>query len=698
MRADYLNYQRATTQCLIGAAVQGVLGVAFLAYGIRAGDHAMLTAGVLISLGLIVWISLAILFDQHRRERIEAIEQEALTANQGASVFEETQDFRVAAKRLAFVEKFFIPAVSILLGVLLVSFGLLRFFQGRSLLDPSAFNAPTDRGWALSVSIGAAFVGFLFARYIAAMAKQGIWAPLRAGAAQAVLASLVGLCVAVGQFVDVYGTDAFLRYLQVVFPIAGVVLGVEVFLNFLLDLYRPRRAGEVRPAPFDSKLLSFVAAPDRIAQSVGELVNYQLGYDVSSTWLYRLLSRSLGTLALSALLVMWALSALTVVQPHQRGLVLRFGVLTREIGPGLHLKWPWPIEAVEIPSYGERDAKGVITDFGRTTTTVRTLELATPSVVTDRDTAVLWTHDYALGEVYYFVRPSTIDENPSAKDRDSAWLNDLSLIAVEAPLRYAIRDVEKFDLLGHPTQRENILRAAARRVVVRVLKNYGIDDLLGPRRLEAQALIHSSIQKAFDSLNLGADGKPVGAGVEVLSVGLIGVHPHKSVAPNFEKVVQAQQGAEGMIDSARAQATRRLISAAGDQTLARQLVEAIDAREDLPSGSPEAAQASERIRDLLSRCDGRVATMLAEARGQRWTKHMGERARAMQYAGLIKSFESNPTLFRARMYMDALRDAMYNSRVVITDDTVRLMQVDVNLEDKDMGTDIFQAPPSEGSN
>ena len=62
-----------------------------------------------------------------------------------------------------------------------------------------------------------------------------------------------------------------------------------------------------RPA-MDSRLLSFVAAPDRLAQSIGDALNYQFGFNVTESWFYQLVSRWLASLALVGALVVWLMA------------------------------------------------------------------------------------------------------------------------------------------------------------------------------------------------------------------------------------------------------------------------------------------------------------------------------------------------------------------------------------------------------
>jgi len=690
MRADYLSYQRATTRSLIGLSLQVLMGLAVLIYAVRAHDHAALSVALYMGLGTLVWLGLAIVYDQHRRERVEAIEAESLASQQaGTSVFERSGDeFRVASRRLATMYKYLLPGLSLLFGAGLMLIGFWRLNSGRPLVDPAGFATPTHRGWAISVELGVAAIGFIFARYMSGMAKQPVWQNLRAGAGQAVGAAVFCIAMVIAHFLDIYGPDAFLRSLQVVIPGAMIGLGGEVFLQFLLDLYRPRKAGESPRPAFDSRLLSFLAAPDRIAKSVSDAINYQFGYNVSSTWLYQLLARSSTMLFLGGLVVMWLLSALTVVQPHQRALVLRFGSVTREIGPGLHLKMPWPIDSVHIPEYITRDETGKLREVSRTTTGLRLIHLATLPPANDQNKPILWTNEHATNEVFQLVQPADID---AAGERG----NDVALIALEMPLHYRIKDVETYERLANPADRDRLLKAVAQREVVRFMATLRIDEALGTGRAALAPRLRERIEAAFAKLNPDASGKPRGAGVEIVSIATSGIHPPQKAAAAFERVVQAQQNVQGMMEVANSELSSVLTAAAGSVDQAVRIATEINKLDAMGSAAGATQTPEERrgmdaqrlnIQSMIDEAGGRAAALIAEAKADRWTKHMSERGRAARYLGQLAAYQASPTLFKASLYFDALRDSIVNSRLYITDPNVR---VRTDLTDKDSGR-VFQ--------
>lgn len=690
MRADYLSYQRATGVSFLGMAIQAVVAASLVVYAALARDHSAMTVGLFAAVGIVAWLALGIVFDQARRERIEAIEVETLGQEAAASSVFETSgdDFKVAARRLRAMYRVFFPIVSVVIGGALIAIGWIRYGSGIALKD--SFDPPTMRGWAIGVEIGAAVAMFLLARYAGGMARQPVWANLRAGGAMAAGVSLMCIVLVAAHITDIVGPDGPMRYLRFILPVVLIVLGAEVFLNFLLEIYRPRKAGDIPNPAFNSRLLGFFAAPEAVAKSINEAINYQLGYDVSSTWLYRLLSRAVLPLVLGGALVMWGLSAFTVILPYQRAMVLRFGrPVMNDVGPGLLVKWPWPIDQVVIPTEILRDEQGRPIGTAETTTGLRELALATQA--STGVGAILWTNDHAREEVYQLVQPSgtggILPVDPSAAARD------LSVLSLEIPLVYSISNVELFELLGAPSVRDDLLRATAQREIMQYMATLSVDDILGPKRVQINRDLTERIERAFTRLNPGPDGKGRGPGIEIIRLGLAGVHPPKKVASDFEAVVGAEQNRQAKIDRARADAIKTLTEVVGSVGLSDQIIAAFDSLDQLRSEKPGAQAINEKefeIQKLLDQAGGAAAGFIAEAKADRWKRHMGERARSERYAGQLASFLAAPEIFKASLYFDALKVVMADSRVYITSDSIPDLRVTTQLFDRQSGTNVFQ--------
>lgn len=672
MKVDFHTYRRAVGVSIAGLVLQVVLGAILLIYGFLGKDATAFIAAVYSGFGILIWLALAIVFDQQKRERIEAIEAEALAQQQtGTSVFQgDGGEFRVAAKRLAGLQKWFLPIWSLAISLGMGGAGVFLFMRARSGTAPDAatgkLNLPPQSGWALGVGLSVAVIGFVFARYASGMAKQKVWSNLRGGAAAAVGTALLGLLIAIGQFVHLAGQDLVLLYAPVVAAGFLVFLGAEAFLNFLLDLYRPRKAGEIQSPAFESRLLGFVAAPDRIAKSVSDAINYQLGFDVSGSWFYRLLSTWVVPIVFGGLMVFWLLTMLVVIRPHQRALVLHWGSVNRELSSGIHVKYPWPIEVLQIPEYIVKDEQGRPVTLARTTTGIRTIDLGTPSSAATGP--ILWTNDHAREEVYQIVQPSR-DEGV----KQLAGVKDLALVALEIPISYIVTDVKLYEELGPPEMRDDMLRGVARREVVREMSHVTVDEVLGAGRLPLADRLQAAIQAAFDKMNHGADGKARGAGIQIVSFGIAGVHPPTAVAPNFEAVVQAQNYREAKIEEARKNAIERLTQVVGSVDLADKIVGELDALETLrESKATAAAQAEQefKVQKLLEQAGGSAASLIAKASADRWTRHMSERGRAARYRGQLASFDASPQIYKSSLYFDAMRLVLKDARLFITDDSV----------------------------
>lgn len=662
MNADHQSYQRASRVSLLGLLFQVVFGVALLIYGLFSKDQSGVSAGVAVLVGIPVWVGLALVFHQHRLERLEALESEAFARSSAAasSVFEDTAGGeQVQGRKLAWMHRWFLPVLSLFVAAAQIGLGVYLFIEQQKHSLGEFWTAPPESGWGLAIGIGIAAIGFVFARFVAGMAKQSVWSLLHAGAAAAVGASLLSLLLFVAHFLGrAFGTDALLRWLPLAIDVFMVVLGVEILLNFVLNLYRPRRAGEwLRPA-FDSRVLAFIAAPDRLAASISDAVNYQFGFDVSSTWFYRLVSRSLlGMLVLSAA-TLWLMTAFAVVGPDQRALVLRGGDVIREEGSGLVIKRPWPLDRlVRFPASS-------VNQF-----VVGSLSLG--KAASENQGPILWSNASSEGDSYVIVRAGTGGSS-------------LALLSMEAPVHYRVSNLEQYLELaqdGPSSDRERVrrdlLEAEASRSLVLTMARFTVEQLLGPDRPSAMKALSDSVQDSFDAIN---------AGVEVVFVGLQGVQPAREVAESFETVGAADYKRDATVAQAEAAAIETLARVAGDVTMARGITAQLGELDRLKASgaAQDVILAKEReIVDLIVEAGGQAAVDIARARGDRWHRAMGERAKAALAAGQIESFRAAPHAYVMGLYMDALRDSMAQARVWITpfdDPQITLDQIEVSTE------------------
>ena len=77
-------------------------------------------------------------------------------------------------------------------------------------------------------------------------------------------------------------------------------------------------------------------------------LDYQFGFKVSETWFYQFLQRALAWLLLAQLGILGLSTCFVFIDAGEQALWERFGrpVGPGVIGPGAHLKFPWPIDRV----------------------------------------------------------------------------------------------------------------------------------------------------------------------------------------------------------------------------------------------------------------------------------------------------------------------------------------------------------------
>ncbi len=673
MKSDQLSYKRATVVSLIGLGIQGLLALVLLLYSLIGSDAAALTGSLYLLLGIPVWFALALVFHQHRLAQIEATEEEMLRTGSAAqaSVFQESgSELRVAGRKLEWMHRYLLPAVSLLVGAALLILAWIRYSSGVQIMRSDQIPLPSLTGWAMTLGLCIAAIGFIFARFVAGMAKQPAWVNLRAGATWAVGAAVIGLLIAIAHGISFAASDALLRRLPVIIPIIMAVLGIEIFLNFVLSVYRPRKAGEYPRPPFDSRILGFLAAPDRIAESISEAVNYQFGLDVSSTWFYRLFSRSLAFLLFVGGVVIWILTCFAVVSPDENAVVLRFGKLQRVVDSSIAVKLPWPFESVERYSSEH----------------IVELQLGSPAHQHDDDGPILWTEDHGVNERFLLVRASRDGSSTSAAGED------IAMVSAEIPLQYVVDDLETYLWLAADSDdpndpnriRRELLQSVALGVVTEYMSTQTIDAVLGAAREEINANLLELIEARFAELNVDpATGEPRGAGVKIVFVGIVGAHPPfaQDVGASFEYVVNSEQRREATIEQSQAMAIKTLASVAGDVELARRIVTELDQLERMTEQDANDEELSLKrlaIEDLIYESGGEAAGLLLEARADRWVRHMEVRGRATRQAGRLAMYRAAPEVYLAGLYLDALREAVRHSRLYIT--TFDAPGVTINLE------------------
>ena len=262
MRIDHFAYQQATRVAGFGLLLQLLIGLLLLILGQVLGDTALGAASWYVLPGILVWIALIIVFHQHKLERLEALERMEIEAarRDGKGVFDqETVISDAAARRLAIVHKFLVPGVTLVVAGLWLGLGILALNQyaegDRPGAEAETFTIGTAQGWQLAICVGLSLLSFIFSRFVAGMAKQTAWQNLRGGAGVMVGTALVLLALAVGIVFHVFQQPQAVEVVARGLAWFMILAASETLLNFVLNLYRPRRPGEFPRPAFDSRIL-----------------------------------------------------------------------------------------------------------------------------------------------------------------------------------------------------------------------------------------------------------------------------------------------------------------------------------------------------------------------------------------------------------------------------------------------------------
>ena len=689
MRVDHFAYQQATRVAGFGLLFQLAIGLTLMLYGIIGRDTTM-TIGALYALtGILVWISLIVVFHQHRLERLETLEESELRdARPEASIFNTSRDESgLASRRLRQMYRWMLPIASLLVAGILILLSVMTFLWFGRLEDPenianlqSQFSVGTSAGWQIAICLGFAVVAFILSRFVAGMSKQAEWQNLRGGAGFMVGNALVCLAIAVGIVFTLFEKTGAMRIVSHGILIFMLAVAGEILLNFVLNLYRPRRAGETPRPAFDSRILSLLAAPDSIVRSINEAVNYQFGFDITSSWGYQLLLRSVAWLIVFAVVALLLLSTIVVVEPNQQGVRLRFGQVVGDVRQGeVVFKLPWPFETVETYDVGRlRDLPlGPVEDFypdinlwsRESTVPQRRSFLVAAPAMSERVRRAVEGMDRAnqVGN-----QPDADGAESSANSSSTDFRDSLgsrfALIDADIILRWRVKSGKLIDFLQFSSDtfrtrsqldmREQALQSVALREVSQFLARQSLNDVLSPKGRSLLTRLQEQVQDEFDAM---------GTGVEVVSLVIPWLRPAGESAASYEDMSIELENARKIIEEAKRSVAVTMGALVGDSKRADLVVGLITKLQEIEDeqgiDSNEARVMRAEIEQLLIEGRAQAASLISQARARRWEIITDAQETASEVLGQSAAFHAAPELYRQRMIMDVLATTLNSVRM-----------------------------------
>ena len=532
---------------LVGASVGCVL-VAQLA-GSHTGEMTVIFLGLSVLTAGVSYFQMRL----ENSERLEKLEFDELKkAKSSAAMFEsqEGEVFPAERARMQF-EKWLVPIFSVMLAGLQAGAAYWMWERFAKAQTP-AIRLPEV---AMSMYGLFAIVQFLLGKYSAGIARLEAQRLLRPGANSLLLGAYLCFLSTGAIAAGLLGFPKIDNYVALVLCVLLTLVALETLVGLVLEIYRPRVRGKAVRILYESRLVGLFSQPESLFTTAAQALDYQFGFKVSETWFYQFLEKAFGWIFLVQLGALWISTALVILEPSEQALLERFGqsVGGREVlQPGLHLKFPWPIDRVHRYS----------------TEAIQSFQIGfVPDPTKEKEKTVLWTVAHYKEEFNMLVASREQVDGAVTNSTDRLQSVPVNLLTVSIPVQYQIKDVRAwaYNFQNAPAMLEKI----ATREVVRYLVGVDINEVMSSGRASAAEALRDRIQKA-------ADEPTHNLGVKIVYVGVQDIHPPVNVAPAYESVIGAMQEkearmlvAEGDRDKTntltRAEAIRKVREAEADK-------------------------------------------------------------------------------------------------------------------------------------
>jgi len=408
--------------------------------------------------------------------------------------------------------------------------------------------------------------------------------------------------------------------------------------------------------------------PGEILHTFAGAIDYQFGFKVSQTWFYRLLEKAVLPLVIFSCVSLYLLSCVVIVNPGEQGVMEHLGRYAKVLEPGLHWKLPWPFDVGYVHPAGriQQVNVGFVEEHGE-------------ADAAGRKPPLLWGQEHYEDE--YDLLVATRATGQSQQEGTVA----VSLIRAAIPVQYIVKDVKAFEY--NHAEAEKILEAICYREVTHFMASAKIepeDDssgvseagLLGGGRGEAAKVLRERIQASADAQGLG---------VEIVFLGLQGIHPPPKVAEDYQNVVGKVQEKQAAILRARGERSRELTALAGSVEKAQKLYDLSQSYQKAKeSGGPEEiAQVSAKLEAALAGAEGEIFKILSEAESYAFEKVTLAEAAGERFGNQLMAYKASPEIYKHHQRLAMLTEALANIRkyIIVADETDKQI-IEIDLAEK----------------
>jgi regulator of protease activity HflC (stomatin/prohibitin superfamily) len=345
-------------------------------------------------------------------------------------------------------------------------------------------------------------------------------------------------------------------------------------------------------------------------------------------------------------------SCILIVEPHEEAVVERFGnplkgnTEARLVGPGLHFKLPWPVDiAYKHPT---RQVREMYIGY------VPRTDARTGQIIPEQ--SLLW------GQTHYEQEHSVLVASEFSGEESGEGVVPVSLVKANLPVQYKIKDLYAY-IYNH-SQPDDLLEAICYRELTRFAASARVeaggpgadgraaqDSLLGAGRAKAQRVISERVQEAADRQGLG---------VEIILVGLQGIHPPPEVAPDYQAVIGAVQKRQAAVLNAEAERNKTLSTIMGSVAKAYELADLAEeyqaAREQ--GRAEDAERLGLQLDKAFAEAKGDIFRILREAQSYAFEKATLAKATGERFASQVKAYEAAPEIYTREQRLAVLEEAL----------------------------------------
>ncbi|UCF14063.1 MAG: hypothetical protein JSW59_11680, partial [Phycisphaerales bacterium] len=362
---------------------------------------------------------------------------------------------------------------------------------------------------------------------------------------------------------------------------------------------------------------------------------------------------------------LYLLSCIVVVAPDEEAIIERFGSPTTKagesIGPGLSLKLPWPIDKV----------------YKHRTKTISEISIGfVPKI--DPETKEVQRQPLLWGQAHHEEEYSLLVASEQSTDAVAGAV-PVSLVVAAVPVQYRIKDL--YSYVYHHDDPEKVLEYICYRELTKFAASAKIEaddeinagqSLLGAGRAAARTTLTERIQRAADAENLG---------VEIVFLGLQGIHPPTEVAADYQKVISAVQKKQALILQAQTERNDKLSALVGSAKEADDLFELAMRYRNTDDGSADKERLGNELDNAFAKAKGTIFNTLREAQSYAFETATSAKATGERFAGQLKAYNAAPKIYLQEQWLSMLEAALSGIRkyVVVTDGDDRLV-ITVDLE------------------